>query len=113
MEKINKFLKDARGKRNLTLRNVQKLTGISGAYLSQVENGKIKKPSPSMLYKLANCYNVPYESLLELTGYPAPINAPSSMKPSFRLGGWAEDLTKDEEERVKEYLDFLRSRRKR
>jgi HTH-type transcriptional regulator, competence development regulator len=113
MDKINKFLKDTREKQSLTLRKIQELTGISSAYLSQVENGKIKKPSPSVLYKLAKCYKVPYESLLELTGHPAPIAALSSTKPSFRLGGWAEDLTKDEEERLKEYLDFLRSRRKR
>ena len=112
MEKISRALKNAREKQNLTLRKVQEITGISSAYLSQVESGKIKKPSPSMLYKLADCYNVKYESLLELTGYPAPA-APSSTRPSFRLGGWASDLTKEEEERLKEYLDFLRSRGRR
>jgi HTH-type transcriptional regulator, competence development regulator len=113
MDKIDRFLKDTREKQNLTLRKVQEFTGISSAYLSQVENGKIKKPSPSVLYKLARFYNVPYESLLELTGYPAPISTPSNTKPSFRVGGWVEGLTKEEEERLKEYLDFLRSRRKR
>lgn len=113
MEKIGKFLKNTREKQKLTLRNVQELTGISNAYLSQVENAKIKKPSPSILHKLATCYKLSYEHLLELSGHPAPTANALSTKSSFRIGGWAEDLTKDEEERLKEYLDFLRSRRKR
>ena len=113
MEKIGKFLKKTREKQSLTLRKVQELTGISNAYLSQVENAKIKKPSPSILHKLAICYRLSYEHLLRLSGHPAPTADTLSTNSSFRIGGWAKDLTKDEEERLKEYLDFLRSRRKR
>ena len=39
-------LKMARELRKLSLREVEEATGISNAYLSQLENDKIKKPSP-------------------------------------------------------------------
>lgn len=40
----------------LTLREVEKLTGISNAYLSQLETGKIKKPSHDTVTKLTELY---------------------------------------------------------
>ena len=38
---------------------------LGTAYLSQLENGKIKKPSPNVLHCLAATYAVPYEALME------------------------------------------------
>ncbi len=48
--------KEARKKAKLTLRQVEELTGISNAYLSQLENGKIKKPSYDVIQKLNDVY---------------------------------------------------------
>jgi len=44
-------------------------SGISNAYLSQLENNKVKKPSPHFLHKLASLYDVPYDLLMEYAGY--------------------------------------------
>ena len=52
-----------------SLREVEKATGMSNAYLSQLEKGDAKNPSPSFLYKLAEFFEVPYESLLASAGY--------------------------------------------
>lgn len=41
----------------LTLHKVELLTGISNAYLSQLETGKIKKPSYDTVKKLNDLYN--------------------------------------------------------
>ncbi len=41
---------------NMTLRNVEEATGISNAYLSQLETGKIKKPSFEVVSKLYYLY---------------------------------------------------------
>jgi transcriptional regulator with XRE-family HTH domain len=51
------------------------LTGkaVSNAYLSQLEHGKIKRPSPNVLHSLAEVYAVPYEALMEKAGYPAAL----------------------------------------
>jgi len=109
MSEIGAYLKEIREKRKLTLRKVQDLTGVSNAYLSQVENGRIKKPSPPVLHKLSDCFQIPYERLLKLTGYPTQEN--NLAQPQYRTGDWVEDVTPEEEERLKEYLEFLRSRK--
>src|SRR5436309_8486078 len=62
-------LRTARELRKLSLREVEEATGISNAYLSQLENGKIKKPSPHFLHKLAQIYGIGYELLMEAVGY--------------------------------------------
>lgn len=48
--------KEARKIAKLTLRQVEEITGISNAYLSQLENGKIKKPSYDVVQKLNDVY---------------------------------------------------------
>jgi len=62
------ILKELRRLNNLTLRDVEEKAGISNAYLSRLENGKIKKPSASVLNKLATLYKVSLDSLLVESG---------------------------------------------
>jgi transcriptional regulator with XRE-family HTH domain len=109
--KLGKHLQSVRKERGLTLRSVEEKTGVSNAYLSQLENGKIRQPSPSILHKLAECYDEPYGKLLTLAGYPIPIQSVPK-EPSYRMGNGLGDLTKEEEEKLREYLEFLRSKRR-
>ena len=44
-------------------------TGISNAYISQLETGQAKSPTPPILQKLAGLYETSYEDLLALAGY--------------------------------------------
>lgn len=113
-EKLGAFLAAARNKLELSLRAVEKETGISNAYLSQLEHGKIKAPAPQNLYKLAELYRVPYELLMELADYPVPKG--QSAESQFSTGTFAARIgavTEDEEEALVEYLQFIRSRRRR
>lgn len=48
--------KQKRLEKGLTLREVEQVTGISNSYLSQLENGKIKKPSYDTIQKLNAVY---------------------------------------------------------
>lgn len=50
---LGETLKSARELIPLTLRQVEEAVGMSNAYLSQLENEKIKKPSANVLYKLS------------------------------------------------------------
>ena len=59
---------------NLTLRAVQEAVGISNAYLSQLETAKVQSPSPVVLHKLSELYDLPYATVMELAGYPIPQN---------------------------------------
>lgn len=51
-------LKYWRHKSKLSLRQVEKETGISNAYLSQLENGKISSPSFDYISRLLKLYNI-------------------------------------------------------
>ncbi len=107
--KIGKYLKDKRLQKRLTLRQVEEQTEIKNAYLSQLENGKIEKPSPKYLHKLAGAYGVPYAMLLEMAGYPS-FDEESNIK-RF-VSNELNTITSDEEEKLIEYLRFLRSTKK-
>src|SRR6516164_11475920 len=71
---LGPLLADLRTAKGLSLREVEEATGkaVSNAYLSQLENGKIRKPSPNVLHRLAEVYVVPYEALMEKAGYLLP-----------------------------------------
>ena len=106
-------LADLRNAKGFSLREVEQATGnaVSNAYLSQLENGKIKKPSPNVLHSLAEVYVVPYETLMERAGYLLPLEGNISGR-RRRLAAFAiDDLTAEEEEELLKYLAFLRSRR--
>jgi transcriptional regulator with XRE-family HTH domain len=107
------FLADLRTAKGLSLREVEEATdrGVSNAYLSQLENGKIRKPSPNVLHRLAQTYAVPYEALMEKAGYLLPSGEESTGR-RRRLAVFAiDDLTAEEEEELLKYLAFLRSRK--
>jgi DNA-binding NarL/FixJ family response regulator len=72
MKELGPFIKAARVKEVLTIREAEELSGISNAYLNQMENGKVKNPSPLMLFKLSQLYQISYEMLLIKAGYPVP-----------------------------------------
>lgn len=62
--------KKLRHKRGLTLRQVEEITGISNAYLSQLENGKIKKPSFDTVSVLCKLYSEPLPVAGVMQGWP-------------------------------------------
>jgi HTH-type transcriptional regulator, competence development regulator len=123
------YLRDLRRARRLTLREVEEKSGVSNSYLSQVENGRILQPSPHVLQKLGEAYEVPYEHLMARAGYIRPAAAPSAPAPgvheapgayeaatdSSARPGWAfsipDDLSADEEIELQNFLDYLRFRR--
>jgi HTH-type transcriptional regulator, competence development regulator len=62
-------LSDARERRGLSLRAVERRTGIRSGHLSQIETGRIAKPEMAMLWELAAVYDLDFERLLELAGH--------------------------------------------
>lgn len=106
MRTLGEFLSGARKRRSLSLRAVEAQTKISNAYLSQLENNRIQQPSPIILEKLSQVYGVPYLESLRLAGYPVPEDL-STPRIVARLG----ETTREEEDALAEYLDFLRAKR--
>jgi hypothetical protein len=81
---------------------------------AQSIRGKVKQPSPITLYKIAEAYGVPYETLMEKAGHPVPrINESKNVSSGNTVFSRIGKLTSAEEESLLEYLSFLRSRKSR
>lgn len=101
-------LKKLREDNGFSLRGVEDETGISNAYLSQLENDKAKKPSANILHKLADLYKSDFGHLLSLAGI---VENESEVNKSFGEYVFSKNnLSKDEEEELLQYLQFMRRR---
>lgn len=113
---LGQYLASIREDRDLSQRDVEKATGkvVSNAYLSQIENGLIKKPNPNILHALAELYAVSYEELMERAGYIVPTRSRSGAGQRHgRVATFAgHNLTDEEEAKLVEFLGYLRSRKK-
>ncbi len=76
---FSKFIKNIRTKKHLTLRDVEKITGISNSYLSQLEGSASRKPTVTIIKRLAEAYNCPFHQLADLV----VIDSPNSAKSQF------------------------------
>lgn len=111
---LGQYLKSIREDRGLKLRQVEEASNkeVSNAYLSQIETGKIEKPSLNVLHILASLYAIDYEDLMERAGYITRTRKAGERH--GRLATFAEHkLTPDEEVELMDYLRFIRQRRRR
>lgn len=114
-DSLGDYLKSVRLGLGLTLRDVERLTenDVSNAYLSQLENRKIEKPSPHILYALSNAYRISYKKLMSRAGYVIPQEKTrgSADKHGSAATFAIENLSAQEEAALLEYLAFFRSKR--
>jgi len=111
---LGKYLGALRANSGFTLRQVEEATEreVSNAYLSQLENDKISKPSPNILYTLAALYGAEYDRLMELAGYISSSKRTNDSTRHGRIATFSEfNLTPDEEVEMIDYLKFIRQRR--
>jgi len=114
--KLAEYLASLRAAKGLSLRDVEETTNsaVSNAYLSQLEHGRITKPSPNVLHSLAAAYGVPYEKLMEKAGYLMAVSEKPKNSKHGRVATFADkNLTNDEEEELLRYLGYLRTIRRR
>lgn len=71
-------LKDLRKLKGYTIREVADRSGVSAAYISQLENGHRGVPSPDVLMKLSEGLNASYEALMQAAGYLEPDSGKSN-----------------------------------
>jgi transcriptional regulator with XRE-family HTH domain len=98
----------------LSLRQVEEASDgeISNAYLSQLENNKITKPSPNILHILAPILNASYEDLMMRAGY-ITSDADASGRRQAKAATFAiQGLTPEEETILIDYLAFIRKQRR-
>ena len=109
MKSLGKTLKEKRESIGFTLREVEDTTGVSNAYLSQLENDKIKKPSANILYKLSNLYKLQLNELLIEAGV---IEAPDEDSVKSRnlwldkIAFYEDKLSEEDRSEVLRYIKF-------
>jgi hypoxanthine phosphoribosyltransferase len=103
---LGEYLREQRRNLGLTLRETALRTGekgLSRSYLSQVETGKIRRPSPETLSLLVTAYQVDYDELLRKAGYGGVS--------SDQAPGWmpadTTRLNPDDQQTVAQYIEYL------
>jgi transcriptional regulator with XRE-family HTH domain len=111
---LGAFIKKARQDVSMSQRDVEEATNkeVSNGYLSQLESGKITKPSPHVLYALSSALSIDYEALMHRAGYILPGANRAERAPDRPNTYRIENLTSDEEAQLLEYLAFLRAKKK-
>ena len=115
-EAFGAYLKSVRTGAKMSLREVEIASSneVSNAYLSQLENGKIAKPSPNILHSLAAVYGVPYGKLMERVGYVAPTSERGRGAKHGRAATFSvENLSAEEETELLRYLSYYRTTRRK
>lgn len=112
MKTLGETLKEARILNSLKLRQVEESTGISNAYLSQLENDKIRNPSANILYKLSSLYNIDLNTLLAASG-AIQQSEPKRNNILNSVAFSSENLSEEEEQALIDYLKFLRFNKKK
>jgi transcriptional regulator with XRE-family HTH domain len=116
MATLGESLKRARKNINLTLRQVEDSLDISNAYLSQLENNKIKKPSADVLYKLSNLYRIDLSELLKASGI-IEENSPAKTKKEIekeelnqQVSYSLDELNFSQKKEVLNFMDFIKTK---
>jgi HTH-type transcriptional regulator, competence development regulator len=66
---FGRYLKEERIKSGLSMRELSRRSGISHAYISQLESGKKGTPTPEVLMDISNHLDVNYMDLMKAAGY--------------------------------------------
>ncbi|MBX9609842.1 MAG: helix-turn-helix domain-containing protein [Gammaproteobacteria bacterium] len=113
---LGNYIRKARQDARMTLREVEEATNkeVSNGYLSQLESGKISKPSPHVLYTLSTVLRADYQTLMLRAGYilPGTAQRKAGVKHGRASTYAIDNLTAEEESELLEYLTFLRSKKK-
>lgn len=115
-EELGLYLKRCRDIKDLSLREVDKLTGISYTHLNMIENGK-RNVTPALLRTLANLYGLDYLDLYEKAGYIDLIeDEKKSKRNNFRYASHngldTEGLDEDDIKEINAFIEFVKNKKK-
>ena len=113
-ETLGAVVREARKAAGLSLREVERRTGIGNGHLSQIETDTIARPEMDILWDLAALYGLDFARLLALAGHvgrPAE-SARQRRRTTVALRALGELTPADQEEALR-YMAELKSRRER
>ncbi len=104
---LGEHLRARRTEMKLSLRQVERDSGINSGYLSQLERNEIAKPTPSVLQKVAKAYGIPFQIVMRWAGY---VEDGLSLNAQRALSVLGDEFTDQELEALKAVLDVLRAK---
>lgn len=104
-------LREVRDGTGESLRAIEAKSGLNSGYLSQLEQGKVTQPTPSVLHKVAPGYELPLSVVMRWAGY-IEDDVELSATQARALSYLGDDPTDEEVEALKAVLDVLRSNSK-
>jgi HTH-type transcriptional regulator, competence development regulator len=110
---LGSVLKAARADCGLSLREVERRTGVRSGHLSQIETGTIGKPEMAILWELAAVYGVDFGRLLTLAGYGQrdELSARQRQRMTVALRAMTELSPADQSEALR-FMAELKARRR-
>jgi len=108
MSELGVFIKEKRALRELSIRKLAEIAGISHTEIKRIEDGVRKQPSPQVLRAIAEALNVSYDDIMTAAGY---IDTPANMLVATKIMD-ADDLTDEEISKVEDYINYIKSQRK-
>lgn len=115
LDALGIYIRSKRNARGYGLLEFSKILGISGAYLSTLENGKHPKVNPLLLTKIAEILNIDYLILYKIIGYSHTtmdelqkqniIIPDTNINELIRLGN---SLNEKELHLVLKYIEFIK-----
>src|SRR3954454_21283519 len=111
MPTLGQELARLRSLKGWTLRDVEEKTKkkVSNSYLYQLENDKVKEPSPNILYELGLVFGASYPDLMKLAGFRVPSSSPDASRLSSSVAFNSLEFTDEE---LQEVMDFIEVRRR-
>ncbi|MDY2594641.1 MAG: helix-turn-helix transcriptional regulator [Oliverpabstia sp.] len=110
------YIKEMRIEKGMSQRELAAASNISNAEISRIESGLRKQPSGDVLKSIATALNVPCQNLFAAAGYieetpntKIPVHPDPAINENQYL--CVSDLTAEEIEDVKKYIQFLKSKR--
>ena len=126
---LGNYIREKRKEKDWSQRDLSAASGISNAEISRLEDGKRKEPSPTVLKAIAKALNTPVDQILQEAGIieegkstvnrvlehvgSTPVSAITQSSYSSSSSYISvEDLSEEEIADVKQYISFLKSKRK-
>lgn len=108
MSNLGKYITDHRTAKGLSIRKLAELANLSHTEIHRIENGERKHPSPLTLKTIASALEVSFDEIMRAADYTDDL-CPSALVSGIISSIY--DLTDEELEEVKIFIDFLRSKR--
>lgn len=127
---LSDYLREKRKEKDWSQRDLANASGISNAEISRIESGKRKTPSTDVLKAIAKALNTPVDEIFQQAGVieegkaivdrilaeheDEPISSIAPQAASFSTPAsyiTVDDLSEEEIEDVKKYINFLKSKR--